>query len=178
MKKTTLAIMAFLFTIFSFSQVNVGTGTTLNEEMPIEPYYKFSYSQVIYTAAEINASGSITGIKYTANPETTLANSDGWEVWLGHTTLSSHSLDEEGVPSWVDISELTQVFAGTVSVVDQVVDIVFETPFEYNGTDNLMIAVNETSNVNNTWDSSTHDFYCTLTPGVARESFHITILLQ
>ena len=168
MKKTTLAIMAFLFTIFSFSQVNVGTGTTLNEEMPIEPYYKFSYSQVIYTAAEINASGSITGIKYTANPETTLANSDGWEVWLGHTTLSSHSLDEEGVPSWVDISELTQVFAGTVSVVDQVVDIVFETPFEYNGTDNLMIAVNETSNVNNTWDSSTHDFYCTLTPGVAR----------
>ena len=168
MKKTTLAIMAFLFTIFSFSQVNVGTGTTQNEEMPIEPYYKFSYSQVIYTAAEINASGSITGIKYTANPETTLANSDGWEVWLGHTTLSSHSLDEEGVPSWVDISELTQVFAGTVSVVDQVVDIVFETPFEYNGTDNLMIAVNETSNVNNTWDSSTHDFYCTLTPGVAR----------
>ena len=168
MKKTTLAIMAFLFTIFSFSQVNVGTGTTQNEEMPIEPYYKFSYSQVIYTAAEINASGSITGIKYTANPETTLANSDGWEVWLGHTSLSSHSLDEEGVPSWVDISELTQVFAGTVSVVDQVVDIVFETPFEYNGTDNLMIAVNETSNVNNTWDSSTHDFYCTLTPGVAR----------
>ena len=160
--------MAFLFTIFSFSQVNVGSGTTQNEEMPIEPYYKFSYSQVIYTAAEINASGSITGLKYTANPETTLANSDGWEVWLGHTSLSSHSLDESGVPSWVDISELTQVFAGTVSVVDQVVDIVFETPFEYNGTDNLMIAVNETSNVNDTWDSNNQDFYCTLTPGVAR----------
>ena len=168
MKKTTLAIMAFLLTIFSFSQVNVGTGTTVNEEMPIEPYYKFSYSQVIYTAAEINASGSITGIKYTASPETTLANSDGWEVWLGHTTLSSHSLDDSNVPIWVDISELTQVFSGTVSVVDQVVDIVFETPFEYNGTDNLMVAVNETSNVNNDYDSNNHDFYCTLTPGVAR----------
>tara|TARA_B100000900_G_scaffold57656_1_gene43217 strand:+ start:535 stop:3561 length:3027 start_codon:yes stop_codon:yes gene_type:complete len=168
MKKTTLAIMAFLFTIFSFSQVNVGSGTTLNEEMPIEPYYKFSYSQVIYTAAEINASGSITGLKYTASPETTLANSDGWEVWLGHTTLSSHSIDESNVPIWVDISELTQVFTGTVSVVDQVVEIVFETPFEYNGTDNLMVAVNETSNVNDNYDSNNHDFYCTLTPGVAR----------
>ena len=160
--------MAFLFTIFSFSQVNVGSGTTLNEEMPIEPYYKFSYSQVIYTAAEINASGSITGLKYTASPETTLANSDGWEVWLGHTTLSSHSIDESNVPIWVDISELTQVFTGTVSVVDQVVEIVFETPFEYNGTDNLMVAVNETSNVNDNYDSNNHDFYCTLTPGVAR----------
>ena len=93
MKKTTLALMAFLFTIFSFSQVNVGTGTTVNEEMPIEPYYKFSYSQVIYTAAEINASGSITGLKYTATPETTLANRNGWEVWLGDTTLSYHACD-------------------------------------------------------------------------------------
>ena len=168
MKKTTLAFMAFLFTIFSFSQVNVGTGTTVNEEMPIEPYYKFSYSQVIYTAAEINASGSITGLKYTATPETTLANSNGWEVWLGHTSLSYHSLDGAGVPIWVDISELSQVFAGTVSIADQIVEITFDTPFEYNGTDNLMIAVNETSNVNNAYDPSNNDFYCTLTPGVAR----------
>ncbi len=168
MKKTTLALMAFLFTIFSFSQVNVGTGTTVNEEMPIEPYYKFSYSQVIYTAAEINASGSITGLKYTATPETTLANSNGWEIWLGHTSLSFHPVDESDIPSWVDISELTSVFAGTVSIADQIVEITFDTPFEYNGTDNLMIAVNETSNVNNTYDSSNNDFYCTATPGTAR----------
>ena len=121
MKKTTLALMAFLFTIFSFSQVNVGTGTTVNEEMPIEPYYKFSYSQVIYTAAEINSSGSITGIKYTASPETTLANSDGWEVWLGHTSLSSHSLDDSNVPIWVDISELTQVFSRVRNIMLELV---------------------------------------------------------
>ena len=168
MKKTTLALMAFLFTIFSFSQVNVGTGTTVNEEMPIEPYYKFSYSQVIYTAAEINASGSITGLKYTATPETTLANSNGWEIWLGHTSLSFHPVNESDIPSWVDISELTQVFAGTVSIADQIVEITFDTPFEYNGTDNLIIAVNETSNVNDAYDSSNNDFYCTPTPGTAR----------
>ena len=84
---------------------------------------------------------------------------------MGHTSLSSHSLDESGVPSWVDISELTQVFAGTVSVVDQVVDIVFETPFEYNGTDNLMIAVNETSNVN---DTATTEIYTSLFVGSVR----------
>ena len=50
----------------------------------------------------------------------------------------------ENIPSWVDISELTQVFAGTVSVVDQQLTIVFDTPFEYNGTHNLIVAVNET----------------------------------
>jgi hypothetical protein len=168
MKKTTLAILAYLFTIFSFSQVNVGTGTTVNEEMPIEPYYKFSYSQVIYTADEINASGSITGLKYTATAETTLANSNGWEIWLGHTSLSFHPVDESDIPSWVDISELTQVFAGTVSIADQIVEITFDIPFEYNGTDNLIIAVNETSNVNDDYDENNNDFYCTPTPGIIR----------
>ena len=48
------------------------------------------------------------------------------------------------------------------------VSITLDTPFEYNGEDNLIIAVNETSNVNNQYDSSTHDFYCTATPGVSR----------
>ena len=50
--------------------------------------------------------------------------------------------------NWVDISELTQVFSGTVTVTNQEVSITLDTPFEYNGTDNLMVAVNETSNVN------------------------------
>ena len=153
----------FLISITSFSQVNVGFGTTVNEEMPIEPYYKFSYSQVIYLSGEINTSGTITGIKYTATPETTLENSNGWEIWLGHTTLSEFS-----EPSWVDISELTQVFVGDVTITDQIVEITFDTPFDYNGTDNLMVAVNETSNVNNIWDDNTHDFYCTATTGVYR----------
>ena len=41
MKKTTLALMAFLFTIFSFSQVSVGTEIWTNEAMPVEPYYEY-----------------------------------------------------------------------------------------------------------------------------------------
>ena len=51
--------------------------------------------------------------------------------------------------NWVDISELTQVFSGTVTIANQEVSITLDTPFEYNGTDNLIVSVNETSNVNN-----------------------------
>ena len=89
MKKNYILTLLFSF-LFAFSfqaQVVVGEGTTVNEEMPIEPYYKFSYSQVIYHAGEINASGTITGLKYTATLETTLANSDGWTIYMGHTCL-------------------------------------------------------------------------------------------
>ena len=168
-KNYILSTVFLFFSVLSFSQVSVGNGTLLNEEMPIEPYYKFSYSQVIYHSGEINASGTITGLKYTANPATTLENSDGWDIWIGHTSLDQHEpVDGTTNVSWVDINELTQVFSGNVSISDQVVSITLDTPFEYNGEDNLIIAVNETSNVNNQYDSSTHDFYCTATPGVSR----------
>ena len=164
MKKNYILLffIAFFLSLSFQAQVVVGEGTTVNEEMPIEPFYKFSYSQVIYLANEINASGTITGLKYTANPETDLANSDGWDVWIGHTSLSAHGA------AFVDISELTQVYTGNVTIANQVVSITLDTPFEYNGTDNLMVAVNETSNVNNAYDSSTHDFYCTTTTGINR----------
>ena len=154
--------IAFFLSLSFQAQVVVGEGTTVNEEMPIEPYYKFSYSQVIYHAGEINASGTITGLKYTATEGTDLANSDGWDVWMGHTSLSAHGA------AFVDISELTQVYTGNVTIANQVVSITLDTPFEYNGTDNIMVAVNETSNVNNAYDSSSHDFYCTTTTGVNR----------
>ncbi len=164
MKKNYILLffIAFFLSLSFQAQVVVGEGTVVNEEMPIEPYYKFSYSQVIYLANEINASGSITGLKYSANAETDLANSDYWDIWIGHTSLSSHGAQ------FVDISELTQVFSGNVTIANQVVSITLDTPFEYNGTDNLMVAVNETSNVNDAYDSSTHDFYCTATTGVNR----------
>ena len=86
-KNYILSTVFLFFSILSFTQVSVGNGTLLNEEMPIEPFYKWSYSQVIYHAGEINASGTITGLKYTATQPTDLENSDGWDIWLGHTYL-------------------------------------------------------------------------------------------
>ena len=170
MKKNYILTLLFSF-LFAFSfqaQVVVGEGTTVNEEMPIEPFYKFSYSQVIYLATEINASGTITGLKYTATEETDLENSDGWDIYIGHTSLNAHGTE------FVDISELTQVFSGNVTIANQVVSITLDTSFDYNGTDNLMVAVNETSNVNNSYDSSSHDFYCTTTTGVNRGLVYYT----
>ena len=93
MKKNYILTLLFSF-LFAFSfqaQVTVSEGTTVeSEEMPIEPYYKFSYSQVIYHAGEINASGTITGLKYYPDADVTLANSDGWDYLdMGHTSLDA-----------------------------------------------------------------------------------------
>ena len=55
--KKILLIFSFVFTgLISMAQVNIGTGATgtLNQGIPVEPFYGYTYSQMIYTAAEIN----------------------------------------------------------------------------------------------------------------------------
>ena len=102
----------------------------------------------------INASGSITGVKYFATPETTLATSSEWVVYMGHTDQEVFSDGD----NWIELGSLTQVYAATTSISEGIVSISFDTPFEYDGVSNLVMAVEENQAG---YDSSNHDFYCT-----------------
>tara|TARA_R110002050_G_scaffold297339_2_gene458631 strand:+ start:42133 stop:48060 length:5928 start_codon:yes stop_codon:yes gene_type:complete len=159
MKKITLLIALFVLSSWQLSaQISMGTGTTTGQGMPIEPYYGYSYSQVIYHASDIGAAGSITGVKYYATSATTLANSSSWTVYIGHTTKTEFSSNTD----WEPISGLTQVFSGTATIANGEVLITFSAAFAYNGTDNLVIAVDENTS---SFDGSTHDFYCSSAAG-------------
>ena len=151
-----------LFFLFSFSinsQVVLGDGDILNSSVPIEAYYGYSYSQTIYKSSQINASGSITGVSYTATPSTTLTTSGQWVVYVGLTEKETF----ESTSDWIPISELTQLYAATAEAPttiseEGVVTITFDTPFEYDGSSNLVIAVEENQDG---YDSSSDDFYST-----------------
>ena len=148
----------FLFSLSINSQVVVGEGTVVNTGVPIEPFYGYSYSQSIYSSNQINASGSITGVSYTATEGTTLATSGQWVVYVGLTDKEIF----ESTTDWIPISELTQVYSATAeaptTISEQgVVTITFDAPFEYDGSLNLVIAVEENQDG---YDSSGHDFYC------------------
>ena len=147
-------ILVFIFSIYSFSQVSIGNGTNVNEELPIEPYYGYTYSQSIYSSSLINASGSITGVKYFATEATTLATSSEWVVYIGTT----ENTEFETTDSWVDISQLSQVYNAQATITEGVVSITFDTPFEYDGSSNIVMAVEENQQG---YDSSSHDFFCT-----------------
>ena len=147
-------IICLFISIPILAQVNVGDGTNVDENLPIEPYFGYTYSQSIYNSALISASGSITGIKYFATPGTTLANSSEWVVYIG-VTENDEFLSTD---SWIPLTELTQVYSATTSISDGVVSLTFDSPFEYDGNSNLVIAVEENQAL---YDSSTHDFYCT-----------------
>ncbi len=160
-------ITIFLFSTFSFSQVSVGSEEWTNQSQPVEPYYEYSYSQTIYNANLINASGQITGLKYFATPTTDLENTGTWDIYMAHTDLNEHPQNEDGAYSYIAPSELTLVFSGSVEVVDQIVTITLDTPFDYNGTQNLIVAGHDTMDTGS-YDGSGDDFYASLYDGTSR----------
>jgi hypothetical protein len=156
MKKITL-FLVFLLSCLGYAQVPIGNGTNELQSLPFDPYYGYTYSQSIYYASEINANGNITSLQwyFSGNSGSTIPDSQNITVYLGHTTKTSFSSNTD----WESFSGLTAVYTGGVPVNGPGwVTITFTTPFAYNGTDNLLIAVDENMP---SFDASTDDFYNT-----------------
>lgn len=141
---TKLLLSCFLIVSMALNaQINLGSGSTDVGVAPISTYYGYSYVQQIYSKQEINANaaGNITGLKFYLDPTMSLANSSDWVVYLGLTTKSNFTSGTD----WIPVSQLTQVYAGTVTNANGVVEITFATPFPYNNTGNLVVAAEENS---------------------------------
>lgn len=150
----------FLFVLLALSwqgmaQIPIGNGSTKNASVPIEPYYGYSYTQSIYLQSEISGSGSITELTWDF-AGTSLSNSDEWTIYIGHTTKTEFADSND----WVDISTLTQVFSGLVTINADNKVVVDIADFLYNNTDNLVIAVDENKAG---YNSGTDDFKCFIT---------------
>lgn len=155
MKTIYKSIFAALFIFVGLnahSQITIGSGTETTMAMPVYPWYEYSYSQCIYLSSEINASGTITSIKYYTTTGANISNANNWTVYMGHTTKNVFDNNND----WVPTSNLTQVFTGIVTNVGDEVTITLDVPFAYNGTDNLLIAVDENAP---SWNGSGDRFY-------------------
>jgi hypothetical protein len=131
----------------SYAQVTatVGTGTSTSSSVPIYSCYGYTYAQQIYTASDISAAGgtptagSIRKLRFYLNSGSS-TNSDNWTVYMGHTTKTTFS----STTDWIPLSSLTNVFSGTVTYPSSGwLEIVFTTPFTWDGTSNLVVAVDE-----------------------------------
>ncbi|MDQ0593784.1 hypothetical protein QFZ37_002153 [Chryseobacterium ginsenosidimutans] len=141
---TKFLLSCFLFIGMTLSaQINLGTGSTDVGVAPISTYYGYSYVQQIFTKQEINANaaGNITGLKFYIDPSFSISNSSQWVVYLGQTTKTSFTSDVD----WVPLAQLTQVYSGTVTNANGVIEVTFATPFPYNNTSNLVVAAEENS---------------------------------
>lgn len=139
-KKILLVLIAVSFAVSGFSQITIGTHSGNTFQIPVDGYYEYSYTQQIVYNTEIRTSGEITSISFfyvSGNPN----RSKKWQILLGHTEKNSF----DNYNDWIPGSELTTVFDGTVNFpgVGNWVTINFTTPFDYDSSDNLVIAVVE-----------------------------------
>lgn len=127
--------------MFLNAQITLGASSTTVGIAPVSTFFGYSYVQQIFTKNEINtnAAGNISGLKFYLNPNSTITNSSSWIIYLGTTTKTNFS----STVDWIPVSQLNQVFSGTVTNVNGIVTIAFPVPFFYNNIGNLVVAVKE-----------------------------------
>jgi len=122
--------------------VSIGNGEGVIYQVPVNHYYKFGWSQMLYLKSEINTTGSITKIRFQCDPGSPSSYvAENQKIYMGHTTLStlpSVSVKENAQTNYVS-SNYTLVYDGTITWKPGWVEIVLQTPFPWNNTDNLLI---------------------------------------
>jgi len=146
MKRTltlSLLLLSFLFGLNTTqAQVDIGTGTTTNftsGAAPINIWYRSMHYQVVYTAAELTASGALPGDAIselgwyvTGVPVNDLPN---YTIKMKHTTaLDASVYDNVGLTTTV-VVPLHAPTAGTYDMTP------FTSNFVWNGVSNLLVDV-------------------------------------
>ena len=140
--------------------VSIGGGELSDDDVPVNHYYKNGWSDMIYLQSEINTVGSITKIRFQVDPTTPIPyTATNQKIYMGHTTLSIFpSIVKENAQTNYVSSNYTLVYDGTINWAVGWVEIVLQTPFPWNNTNNLLI---KWENRHNGWTSDEPNFYYT-----------------
>ena len=128
----------------------VGTTTTDNNgnNLPFSINNNYSYSQQIFLSNELgNNATDIRGIAFQYYYASSSVNNI--TVYIGHTSDSLFSTSSD----WKNFSTMTQVYSGPINFINTGtgywVPIIFQNTFHYNGTDNIVVAIDNNTGSSN-----------------------------
>ena len=123
--------------------VGSGTSTTNGNYVPTysnRTNANYSLTEQIYTATEMGSAGRITAIEF-YNSGT--ARTRTLQVYMVHTNNSNFS----SATAWIHPTSSDMVYSGSVTFTSGAwTTITFSTPFEYNGTSNVVLIVDDNTN--------------------------------
>ena len=124
----------------SGSDTNIGDESNTNFYFPTYAYYKYSITQQIYTSEEIGQEKTIKAIGFkVSNLKSATRDID---IYIQHT--NKNNFDEQ--KDWVIIDSEETSFSGQVTFLSEGwTYITLDTPFQYNGNNNLLICVCDNS---------------------------------
>lgn len=144
MKKLLFLVLFVVNVIAQAQTITIGEGSEMTAQVPFNSFYNYSYTEQIFLANEIEYSGYIKAIKFRLAYSYNSEHTSDIDVFMKNVSRSSFA-DQNDYES---VSEEDKVFSGSWTIpanYDDWVTIEFDTPFHYNGIDNLMIAIDENS---------------------------------
>ena len=117
-------------------------GTTTSNYLPLNNFYKYNYTQQIFLSSELSVGETtLDSIAfYYANTSAT-TEKNNVTIYLGHTDQSIFT----GTDNYIPVVNLQQVYTGNLNCHQGWNTFVFTTPFQYNGTSNLVLAIDDNS---------------------------------
>ena len=151
------AAVSFTFMTLSCAEITGLTSTT-NAYVPTYTYYGNTYSQMIYPAETMPSIDTIHGIAFniasTSNTSSSAVRS--FDVYMGYADTTVFANGD----SWIPVSSLTLVKSNFDydARVTGWQSIPFDSVFVYDGSSNLVVAVNDHRNVyNSTANFASHE---------------------
>ncbi len=139
MKKVFLLLTMFLFAFVGTMRadvVEIGDGTGTTYYFPIDNYFNYSCTEQVYLAEEIGVAGTINSISFYYNY--------GTAYTAPNVTMYMKHVSRTGFTSTTDCEPLEAgdvVWTGAIAPTEAGwYTFTLDTPFEYNGTDNLLVA--------------------------------------
>ncbi|MBO7052541.1 MAG: fibronectin type III domain-containing protein, partial [Prevotella sp.] len=120
--------------------VQIGNGTTTTYYVPIGQYYNYSYTQQLVLASEMNGASVLTGIDFNYAYATATTQKNNVTIYLANTTETT--LANAFVPY---SAAFVPVYSGPLNGTQGWNHYEFTTPFNYDGTSNLLIVVHDNS---------------------------------
>ena len=148
MKKKVFSLMMTLLLAFmgvaKADVVTIGEGTSTTYYCPFNSLYGYSFVEEIYTAAEVGMAGNITSISFDLSQSYTSAQTNNVVLYMKNVSRTSFSSGSD----WETVTTGDIVYQGTWTIPANYtgwMTINLDTPFAYDGTSNLMIAMHEST---------------------------------
>ena len=136
---TSIWCAAITFTPTDAYSLTVNDGTTTNEYVPVYGWMADNgiKSQFVIPAADLSAMqwGNVTKLTFYASDASASLGSDVFKVYLTETNAT-------GVSSLSPVSDMEEVYSGSLGVSGNKMEITFATPYLYMGG-NLLVAFEE-----------------------------------
>jgi hypothetical protein len=117
--------------------VTIGDGTSTTYVTPYNSLWGYSFVEQIYLADEIGTDGNITSIAF--NMQSSGSQTNQIEVFMKNVTRETFT----GATDYEPVTAGDMVFSGTVTFSTGWTTIELDSPFDYDGSSNLLIAVHE-----------------------------------